>query len=124
MAEMEDMLKKLERVSGRHSRIKEKIEALKQQLIEEEKSMQREKDKVNGKWMKKFAALAENKGLQVYDLDPVKIIELVVAAPEDFYVFGKGCGCNGQGAESKENMTDSKVVTEVNKVTGLQKEEP
>ncbi len=124
MAEMEDMLKKLERVSGRHSRIKEKIEVLKQQLMEEEKSMQREKEKVNGKWMKKFAALAEDKGLQVYDLDPAKIIELVAAAPEDFYVSGKDSGGNGQGTEAKEDLTDSKAVPEVNKIPRFQKEEP
>lgn len=124
MAEMEDMLKKLERVSGRHSRIKEKIEALKQQLMEEEKSMQREKDKVNGKWMKKFAAIAEHKGLQVYDLDPAKIVDFIAAAPEDFCVSGKGSGGNDQCAEPKEDKTDRKAVPEVNMITGLEKEEP
>lgn len=84
MAEMADMLKKIEKAAGKHSKIRDKIEALKKQLAEEEKAMQRERDRVNGKWMKKFASLAEAKGLNVYELDPMKIVDMVAMEPKDF----------------------------------------
>ena len=84
MAEMADMLKKMERAAGKHSKTRDKIEALKKQLAEEEKVMQRERDRVNGKWMKKFASLAEAKGLNVYELDPMKIVDMVAMEPKDF----------------------------------------
>lgn len=84
MAEMADMLKKMEKAAGKHNKIRDKIEALKKQLVEEEKAMQRERDRVNGKWMKKFASLAEAKGLNVYELDPAKIVDMVAVEPKDF----------------------------------------
>lgn len=84
MAEMADMLKKMERAAGKHSKTRDKIEALKKQLAEEEKVMQRERDRVNGKWMKKFASLAEAKGLNVYELDPMKIVDMVAMEPKNF----------------------------------------
>ena len=89
MAEMADMLKKMEKAAGKHNKIRDKIEALKKQLVEEEKAMQRERDKVNGKWMKKFASLAEAKGLNVYELDPVKIVDMVVYLGKDVSAEGK-----------------------------------
>ena len=92
MAEMADMLKKMEKAAGKHNKIRDKIEALKKQLAEEEKAMQRERDRVNGKWMKKFASLAEAKGLNVLELDPVKVVDVVAMEPKDFKL---------------ENLTDS-----------------
>lgn len=100
---MADMLKKLERVSNRHDKLKEKIAAMKQQLLEEEKALQKEKDKVNVRWMRKFADLAEDNGLQVYDLDPVKIIEMIAVAPKDFYVE-KSVAEEKPSAKYKDNV--------------------
>ncbi|SDZ76280.1 hypothetical protein [Selenomonas ruminantium] len=120
---MADMLKKLERVSNRHDKLKEKIEAMKQQLLVEEKALQKEKDKVNSKWMRTFASLAEDNGLQVYDLDPVKIIEMIAVAPKDFCV----AGCSESAAEEKTSAI-SKDNGQGDKVSGkmaeMIKEEP
>ena len=117
---MADMLKKLERVSNRHDKLKEKIAAMKQQLLEEEKALQKEKDKVNVRWMRKFADLAEDNGLQVYDLDPVKIVEMIAVAPKDFYVE-KSVAEEKPSAKYKDNFQgNSNAVTTVEHV----KEEP
>ena len=86
MAEITNMLKKLEKASGRHNKIMDKIETLKHRLAEEEKAMQREQEKVNSKWMKKFAALAEEKGICAYKLDQAKLVELLSAEPKEFYI--------------------------------------
>ena len=120
---MADMLKKLERVSNRHDKLKEKIEAMKQQLLAEEKALQKEKDKVNSKWMRKFASLADDNGLQVYDLDPVKIIEMIAVAPKDFYVAGLSNTAAEEKsfATSKENVQGDKAS---GKMTEIVKEEP
>ena len=106
MAEMTDMLKKMEKAAGRHERIKDRMEALRKQLLEEEKAMQREKDKVNGKWMKKFAGLVEAKGINVYELDPVKVADMVLAAPEDFCLEGIKLEARG---EKQEASVDGKT---------------
>ena len=120
---MADMLKKLERVSNRHDKLKEKIEAMKQQLLAEEKALQKEKDKVNSKWMRKFASLAEDNGLQVYDLDPVKIIEMIAVAPKDFCVAGysESAAEEKTSAISKDNGQGDKVSS---KMAEMIKEEP
>ena len=38
--------------------------------------------------MKKFASLAEAKGLNVYELDPVKLVDMVAIEPKDFKLDG------------------------------------
>ena len=120
MAEMTDMLKKMEKAAGRHERIKDRMEALRKQLLEEEKAMQREKDKVNGKWMKKFAGLVEVKGINVYELEPVKVADMVLAAPEDFCLEGIKLEARGEtqeasvdgnaGHEEKRAIKDTSVA--------------
>ena len=88
MADMADMLRKMEKAAGKHDKIRSKIEALKKQMAEEERAMQRERERVNAKWMKKFASLAEAKGLNVYELDPVKLVNMVAMEPKDFKLDG------------------------------------
>ena len=109
MAEMTNMLKKLEKASGRHNKILDKIEALKQRLAEEEKAMQREQEKVNSKWMKKFAAMAEEKGICAYKLDQAKLVELLSAEPNEFYMHEDEKDMAGLSED--ELRSESKVVS-------------
>ena len=125
MAEMTDMLKKMEKAADRHEKIRGRMEALRKQLLEEEKAMQREKDRVNGKWMKKFAGLLEVKGINVYELDPGKVADMVLAAPEDFCL--EGVKMEARGEKQEPSVTGSagcEEKTAIKDTAVLAKEEP
>lgn len=125
MAEMTDMLKKMEKAAGRHEKIRGRMEALRKQLLEEEKAMQKEKDRVNGKWMKKFAGLIEAKGINVYELDPEKIADMVLAAPEDFCLEGVEVEARGDRQEASVAVSAGREEKPVIKDTAVAaKEEP